>query len=291
MGNKFSRRREAPVSSASAVASSKQKPAEEQSAPTPTADSEMKQELGRTENLDVLVEEPTKDESASEVKEEESPVALAPTEDAESELLAKETQAPVEPEALVSDTNPKEPESFSQPKPEATEEATAQVAINPTPEDVSQPDSALQSDADADLVSEPAATPAQAVVQHEEQESLTVPVHFSPPLIDFGIPDVISSPATIPLNADELSNIAVSEHSSTAEPENFTSNFLEKPTEVEAEESLKMLGSDISVENVSEPLKNFELKENDLLSDIIPREAKIPDDTSNTDMSTSMELM
>lgn len=288
MGNKFSRRREAPVSSAAAVASSEQKPAVEHSTPTPTAESGMKQELVWTEHLDVLVEEPTKDESASEVKEEERSVVLTPTEDAESELLAKETQAPVKPEALVSDTNPQEPESFAQPKPEATEEATAQVAIHPTPEDVSQSDSALQTYADP--VSKPAATPAQAVVQHEDQESLTGPVLSSPPLSDFGIPDVISSPTTIPLNADESSNISASDHSSTAEPEKFTSDILEKSTKVEAEESLKMPGSDISVESFSEPLKNSELKENDL-SDITPREVKFPDDTFITDMSTSMELM
>lgn len=289
MGNKFSRRREAPVSSAAAAAASEQKPAVESSTPKPTADSAIKQEAVRTETLDVLVEEPPKDECAPEGKEEESPVTLAPTEDAESELLTKETPAPVQFEAVVSDTNPLEPESFAPAKPEATEEAEA--AITPNREDVPEPDSALQSEADTDLVSEPTRIRDEDVVQHKDQESLTDPVLSSPPLIDFGVPDVISSPTTIPLDPDESLNMSGSEHSATAEPEKLTSGFLEKLTGVEAEESLKTLGSDINVENVSELLKNSELNENDLLSEIIPREVKIPDDTSITDMSTSMELM
>ncbi|XP_008409521.1 proteoglycan 4-like [Poecilia reticulata] len=290
MGNKFSRRREAPVSSAAAAAASEQKPAVESSTtPKPTADSAIKQEAVRTETLDVLVEEPPKYECAPEGKEEESPVTLAPPEDAGSELLAKETPAPVQLEAAVSDTNPLEPGSFAPAKPEATEEAEA--AITPNPEDVPEPDSALQSEADTDLVSEPTGLRDEDVVQHQDQESSTDPVISSPPLIDFGVPDVISSPTTIHLDPDESLNVSASEHSATAEPEKLTSDFLEKSTGVEAEECLKTLGSDINVENVSELLKNSGLKENDLLSDIIPREVKIPDDTSITDMSTSMELM
>ncbi|XP_014826923.1 PREDICTED: myosin-binding protein H-like [Poecilia mexicana] len=292
MGNKFSRRREAPVSSAAAAAAaSEQKPAVESSTtPKPTADSEIKQEAVRTETLDVLVEEPPKDECAPEGKEEESPVTLAPPEDAGSELLAKETPAPVQLEAAVSDTNPLEPESFAPAKPEAAEEAEA--AITPNPEDVPEPDSALQSEADTDdLVSEPTRLSDEDVEQHKDQESLTDPVISSPPLIDFGVPDVISSPTTIPLDPDESLNVSASEHSATAEPEKLTSDSLGKSTGVEAEECLKTLGSDINVENASELLKNSGLKENDLLSDVIPREVKIPDDTSITDMSSSMELM
>uniref|UniRef100_A0A096M4Z2 Uncharacterized protein n=1 Tax=Poecilia formosa TaxID=48698 RepID=A0A096M4Z2_POEFO len=268
MGNKFSRRREAPVSSAAAAAAaSEQKPAVESSTtPKPTADSEIKQEAVRTETLDVLVEEPPKDECAPEGKEEESPVTLAPPEDAGSELLAKETPAPVQLEAAVSDTNPLEPESFAPAKPES------------------------EADTD-DLVSEPTRLSDEDVEQHKDQESLTDPVISSPPLIDFGVPDVISSPTTIPLDPDESLNVSASEHSATAEPEKLTSDSLGKSTGVEAEECLKTLGSDINVENASELLKNSGLKENDLLSDVIPREVKIPDDTSITDMSSSMELM
>ncbi|XP_054895821.1 uncharacterized protein LOC129366155 [Poeciliopsis prolifica] len=289
MGNKFSRRREAPVSSAAAAAASEQKPAVEPSTPKPTADSELKQEAVRTETLDVLVEEPPKAECAPEEKEEESPVTLAPTEDAESELLAKETPAPVQFEAVVSDTNPLEPESFAPAKPEAAEEVEAATTANG--EDVPEPDSALESEADTDLVSEPTRLRDEDVVQHKDQESLTDPLLSLPPLIDFGVPDVISSPTIIPLDPDESLNMSASEHSATAEPEKLNSDFLEMSTGVEAEESLKTLGSDINVENVSELLKNSKLDENDLLSDIIPREVKIPDDTSISDMSTSMELM
>ncbi|KAK5616058.1 hypothetical protein CRENBAI_017828 [Crenichthys baileyi] len=289
MGNKFSRRREAPVSSAASVAS-EQKPAVEHS--TPTSDSGMKQEVVRAEDLDVLVEEPPKDECVPEVKEEESPAALDPTqEDEQSELLAKETEAPAQPEPLFSNANILEPESFAQPKPKATEEAEAQVALNPTPEDVSEQNSALQSEADTEPISEPVPAPAEAVVEHKDQEYLTDPVLSSPPLIDYDVPDVISSPTIIPLDPDESSNISASEHHSTAEPEKFNSDFLEKTTGVEAEESLKMTGSEVNTENVSKLLKNSELKENDLLSDIIAREVKIPDAPPLTDMSTSMESM
>ncbi|MEQ2194474.1 hypothetical protein XENOCAPTIV_029868, partial [Xenoophorus captivus] len=288
MGNKFSRRREAPVSSAASVAS-EQKPAVEHS--TPTSDSGMKQEVVRAQDLDVLVEEPPKDECVPEVKEEEGPAALAPTEDEQSELLAKETQAPAQPKPLFLNANILEPESFAQPKPKATQEAEAQVALNPTPEDVSEQNSALQSEADTEPISEPVPTPAEAVVEHKDQEYLTDPVLSSPPLIDYDAPDVISSPTIIPLDPDESLNISASEHHSTAEPEKFNSDFLEKTTGVEAEECLKMTGSEVNAENVSKLLKNSELKENDLLSDIIAREVKIPDDTPITDMSTSMELM
>ncbi|XP_047239926.1 proline-rich transmembrane protein 2-like [Girardinichthys multiradiatus] len=279
MGNKFSRRREAPVSSAASVAS-EQKPAVEHS--TPTSDSGMKQEVVRAEDLDVLAEEPPKDECVPEVKEEE---------DEQSELLAKETQAPAQPKPLFLNANILEPESFAQPKPKATEEAEAQVALNPTPEDISEQNSALQSEADTEPISEPVPTPAEAVVEHKDQEYLTDPVLSSPPLIDYNVPDVISSPTIIPLDPDESSNISASEHHSTVEPEEFNSDFLEKMTGVEAEECLKMTGSEVNAENVSKLLKNSELKENDLLSDIIAREVKIPDDTPITDMSTSMELM
>ncbi|XP_036006500.1 fruit protein pKIWI501-like [Fundulus heteroclitus] len=262
MGSKLSRRREAPVSSAVAVID-EQKNAAEPAAPQPAADSGMKQEVVRAEDLDVLVEEPPKDECASEVNETGSPAALVPTEDTEAELIAKETQAPAQPEPLVSDANPPEPESFAQPKANATEEAEAQDAL--TPEDVSE-----ESKADTDPISEPGPTPAKAEEQHKDQEPLADLLLSSPPLIDF-VPDVTSSATTVPTDPDESSNISASEQSFTAEPEKFTSDILEKSTGAEAEEGLKTLGSDVNVENVSELLQDFGLKEN-LLGDIIPRQ-------------------
>ncbi|XP_038155877.1 RNA polymerase II degradation factor 1-like [Cyprinodon tularosa] len=283
MGNKFSRRRDAAVSSA-ASAASEQKPAVEHS--KPALDSGIKQEDAKAESLDVLIEEPTKEECASEVKGEESPSALAPREDAESELLTLETKAPKEPKPLVSDASPPKPEISAKPNPEATNEAEAQVALNPV--DVSE--SVLQSEADTESIPQPVPTAAEAAVQSKDQEPLTDPVLSAPPLIDYGVPDVISSQATILLDPDESSKCSASEESSTAEPAKFTSDFLEKFTGVEAEECLKTHESDVNMENISELLKASELKENDLLSDIVPIEDKILDDTPITDMSTSMEF-
>ncbi|KAM4572292.1 uncharacterized protein PAE49_007511 isoform 2-T2 [Odontesthes bonariensis] len=301
MGNRFSRRRDAPASSAETVAA-EQKTAVEP-ATTDPEDSAVTQTQEVTENLDELAQEPVtstacspKEEYLTESKEEETP-APGPINDGESEPRLKETPAPVQPELLVSASNPPEPE----PKPVAE----AQLAPEPAPEPVPEPESA--SEVDPAPIPEPVPAPVEDLEQHVDllkQETLPESVSSSPPLIELSAPDDTPSPAPIPvpLSSDEPSNISAGEQhqecveASEGSPPGHkesteTLEFLEKQTEVEAAERLETLGSDINEGSVSEILKNSELKGNDLLNDLISSDVKIPDASPVTDMSASIELM
>ncbi|XP_017261092.1 proteoglycan 4-like [Kryptolebias marmoratus] len=302
MGNRFSRRRDAPASSAGNVATEQKTEAEpaaadqaENSETTPT------QEAVETEKLDVTAKEagtteaclPT-DECVSGSKGVPCAAASDPQNDAESEPAAKETPPPVQTEPLASAIKPPEPEGFAQPEP-VTE---AQLAPKPEPEPALEPEPSSHREADAEPTSELPPITAGPPQQHTDplnQESLPEPVLPSPPLIDWSVPDIASAPAPIPvsLSPDESSNISAAERcegSSTPEPEKFT-EFLENPVEVEAAGCMKTPGNDVEEENISDVLQKLELKGNDLLNDLIQSEAKIPDDTPTTDLSTAMELM
>lgn len=305
MGNRFSRRRDVPVSSAETVVTQQKtsvqpvtsEPAEE-SAVTPA------QEVAQTEKLDALVEEPVtsvacspKNESTSECTEAEIPARPAPVNESEPEV--KETPAAVDPEPLSSSKAP-EPEPIAAQKPFDEAQFTPEPAPEPVPEFESV--SCLEADTKAALepISESEPAPAEALEQHTElptQDSLPEPALSSPLLIDFGVLDVTPSPAPVPvlLSPDEPSNISAGEQckgiveaaeSATLEPEKSTemSEFLEEQIEVEAGEIVETLGSDVNNESLSEILKNSELKGNDLHNDFIPSDVKIPDDTPIMDI-------
>lgn len=348
MGNRFSRRRDAPANSAEAAAP-EQQTAEEPAATQPAEDSGIPQtqEAAKTVDLDVVVGEPVKqvaclppEECVAECKEAEAPAAPAPVNDAEPEPVAKETPAPVsepsppEPEPVA------EPEPIAEPEPEPVAEpepvpepapvlapepvpapepvAEAQLAPEPTPEPVPEPEPASSPEAEVEAVPEPVSVsvpaPAEALEQQTDmltQESLPEPAISSPPLIDLGVadatPEAINTPPSpvpipAPVSADEPSDIPVTEECqnspevpviSTLEPEKCeeTSECLEKLVEVEAAENLEQLVCDVNEESVSGLLQQLELKGNDLLADLIPTDAKIPDDTPIIDMSASNELM
>lgn len=319
MGNRFSRRRDAPAASAEAVAA-EQKAAEEPAAAQPAEDSTTTQTQEVTENLDVVVGEQVtlkaclpSEECVSECKEVEAPAA--PVSDPEPEPAVKETPAPVQPEPLVLDSTPAPPE------PEPVVEAPPAPEPAPEPEPVPEPESAPVPEPDPvvevdpvpvtdveavpEAIPEPEPAPAEPMEQQTDllsQESLPEPVLPSPPLTDSAVPDVTPSPAPIPISPEEPVDVPAGEQcqdsteaaeNSTFEPDQpaDTSEFLEKLVEVEAPECLEKLGSDVNEESVCEILKNLELKGNDLVNDLIPSDVKIPDDTPIIDMSTSNELM
>lgn len=319
MGNRFSRRRDAPVTSAEAVAT-EQKAAEEPAAAQPAEDPAITQTQEATEDLDVVVGEQVSlkvclpsEECVSECKEVEAPVA--PVSDLEPEPAVKETPAPVQPEPLVIDSTPAPPEpepvveAPPAPEPAPEPEPVPEPESAPVPESaaVPEPDPVPEADAEADpeAIPEPEPAPAEPVEQQTDllsQESLPEPVLPSPTLIDFAVPDATPSPAPTPVSPDEPADVPAGEQcqdsteaaeNSTFEPEQpaETSEVLEKLVEVEAPECLEKLGSDVNEESVCEILKNLELKGNDLVNDLIPSDVKIPDDTPIIDMSTSSELM
>ncbi|XP_069567296.1 protein TsetseEP-like [Brachyistius frenatus] len=303
MGNGFSRRRDAPANSAETVATD-QKSAKEPATPQPTEDSGITQtqDVAETENVDVVVGEPAtvaaclpSEECVSECKEGEAPAASVPG-NAESEPPVKGTPDPVQPEALVSvsESSPPEPEPVAKPVVEP------QLAPEPAPEPVPEPEPEVE--AVPEPVLDPAPAPADAPEQQADlltQESLT---QESLPSVDLGVPDVTPSPAPVPVpvpvDADEPSDIPAGEQrqdgaeaaeDSTPEPE--TSERLEKLIKVEAAGCLEKFGSDVDEESVREILQNLELKGNDLVSDLIPCDVTIPDDTPIMDMSVPADLM
>lgn len=285
MGNRLSRRRETPASTHETVA------AEENTTKEPGNDSAVTEthEAAKTEDLDVVVGEPVtpvaclpNEECVAEFKEAEASSASALKNDTEPAPVVKE--APVQPEPQVSASTP------------SPSEPAAEAELAP------------DSEPDIEIV-QPISEPAPASVEHLEnqadqltQESLHELVLSSPPLTDSGPPDFVPSqdPNPVPVNPDEPADLPAGEErqdgdeaadNSTLEPEKPTEAHLEKPMEVEAEESLEKLGSDVNEESVSETPKNSELRGNDLVSDLIPRDVNVPDDTPITDMSTSTELM
>lgn len=309
MGNRFSRRRDAPVGSAE-TAATEQKTAEEPAVTQPAQDSgtTLAQEAVDTEDLEVVVRELVaivacvpSEECVSEIKEVKAP---------ELEPVAKDTPAPVQPEpvVLVSELSPPEPETAAEPKPVAE----AQVAQEPDPEPVPEPEptSNLEAEveADAELISESVPAPAEALEQQTDvltQEPLPDPVISSPTMIDLGVSDATPQPMDTPpspdptpalVDADEPSDIAVTDECqdgaevsiiSTLVPESEeTSESLEKPMDVEAAGDMEQVVSDVNEETVSGLLQNLALKGNDLVADLIPTDVKIPDDAVVTDVST-----
>ncbi|CAK6968971.1 proteoglycan 4-like [Scomber scombrus] len=323
MGNRFSRRRDVPLNSAETAATAQE--AAEKPATTQPEDSGMTatQEAVQTENLDVVVGQPTTpvaclptEECVAEYKEAEAPAAPSPLNDAEPEPEAKETPAPVQPEPLVSVSTPSPPEP--EPVAEQPPVAEAQLATEPAPEPVQEPKPTSNPEAGVEAVPEPTSEPepAPAVTLEQEtdlltQESLPELVICPPALVDLGAPDVTPqlidtppTPAPIPIsvNTDELSDIPASEEFqdgteatviSTLEPEKSeeTSESLEMPMEAEAAGNLEQIVSDVNEESVSGLLKHLELTGNDLVTDLIHSDVKIPDDTPIVDISTSAELM
>ncbi|XP_018519429.1 proteoglycan 4 [Lates calcarifer] len=267
------------------------------------------------------------EECVAECKEPEAPAASATLNDAEPEPVTKESSAPVQTEPLVSISKPESPlesEPVAEPKPAAETEPVAEAQLAPepepapAPEPVSEPEPTSNPEAEVELVPEPISesvpVPAEPLEQHTDmltQESLPEPVPTSPPLIDLGVPDDTPQPANSPpppapipdlVSADGPSDIPVAEEcrdsteaakTSTSEPEKSeeTSESPEKPMEVEAAENLEQLVSDVNEENISGLLQNLELKGNDLVSDLIPDDVKIPDDAPIIEISTSTELM
>nr|XP_020468502.1 calphotin-like [Monopterus albus] len=261
------------------------------------------QEEEAVEDLDVVVGEPVEvvgrlphGECVLECLEAEAPSAtLSTRNDPDPE--------PVHSELLVSAS---EPPSKSEPA------AEAQLAPEPFPEP--EPSSNLESEVEAvcEPTSKPVPAPAKALEQQSDmltQESLPEPVLSSPLLINPSIPGVTPksvntppSPAPIPapVNEDKPSDVLVTgkcQDSSEAakismlepgKPEE-TSESLAKPTQ--NTEKLDLPESGISERSVSGLLKNLELEGNDLATDLIVSDVKIPDDTPITDISTSTEQM
>lgn len=299
MGNRFSRRRDAPASCAAAAAEQKTEAGPARTNPELT----QTQESIESERLDVMDDESgtteassPKHECVSGDKEVPSPVALLPKNDAEPESTVMETPPPVQIEPLISAIEPPEPEGPAQP----ALVAEAQLALKPEAEPSSH------QDAEAEPPSEPAPTTAEPLEQHTDllnQESLPEAVLPSPPLIDLSVPDVSSAPDSIPapLNPGKSPNLSAAEHEgrlepaggSSLEPENFTetSEFVEKQMEVEAAGRTKTPGSDVTEENIRDVLKNLELEGSDLLNDLIQSEVQMPEDAPFTDVSASIELM
>lgn len=314
MGNKLSRKRDTPAKSAETAGTAEMTPGEP-AATQPTAESEVTQTQATTEtdDLDVVVGEPVNivpclptEDCVSVWKQAGDPAATPATQnDAEPKPVATETPTPVQPELLVSIS---EPPPKSEPVEEPKPVAEAQLAPKP------EPTSNLETEIEVvpEPISEPVPAPAEALEQQTDtltQESLPKPVISSPTLIDLGVPDVTlqpvntpPSPAPVhdPVNADEPSDIALTEkcqgRAEAAEISTFeaekpeeTSDSLEKP--IEATENLEQLVSDVNEDSVSRLLRNLELQGNDLVTDLIPSDVKIPEDTPITDMCRSTELM
>lgn len=318
MGNRFSRRRDAPGNSAE-TAATEQKAAEEPEATQPAQDSgTMQTEVAAdTENLDVVVKElvtlvaySSPEECVEESKEVNAPDAPGQLNDVESESVAKDTPAPVQPEplVLVSEPSPPEPEPAAEPKPVGEAPAAPEPAPEPVPEPEPTSNPGAEVEADPEPISEEAPVPAEVLEEQMDvltQESLLDPVISSPALIDMGVsdatPQLINTPPSpdsnpAPVNADKPSGIAVTEEcqdgadvsiiSSCAPQKSEESESLEKPMEVEAAGNLEQVVNDVSEESVSGLLQNLVLKGNDVVADLIPTDVKIPDDTLITDMST-----
>nr|XP_046250787.1 cell surface glycoprotein 1-like [Scatophagus argus]XP_046250788.1 cell surface glycoprotein 1-like [Scatophagus argus] len=289
MGNKFSRRRDAPANSAENAAGTEEKTAEE---PAEDPGTTQTQEAIETEDLSVTAGEPVTLEESSPPEERAS--EFKDVNDVEPEPLADETSAqPVDSVTEAAPAAEPAPEPVPEPDPSSKQEAVVEAAPEPISESVPAPTEALEEQTDM-----------------LTQESLPEPVISSSALIDLGVPDATPQPDTPPspapiltsVNTDEPSDIPVTEECqdnaevsviSAPEPENSEerSESLEKLAEVEAAGNLEQLVSDVSEESVSGLLQNLELKGNDLVADLIPTDVKIPDDTPITDMSASTELM
>ncbi|XP_070687263.1 uncharacterized protein [Pempheris klunzingeri] len=268
MGNRFSRRRDAPAHSAE-TAATEQKAAAEPAATQPALDSGITQtqEAVDTQNLDAVVGEPATpaacsptEECESECKAAKAPAAPAPLNDPEPEPVAKET--PPEPLVSVSQPSPSEPESVAEPNPVAEAQIAPEPApepsepkpvaeAQPVPEPVPESEPTSNPEAEAEAVPEPisesAPAPAEALEQPTDmltQESLPEPELPSPPLIDLDVADVTPqpvntppSPASIPApgSAVEPSDITLTEECQDTAEVSVTSTFELEKSEVTSE--------------------------------------------------------
>lgn len=317
MGNRFTRKRDAPVNSAEPA--TEEKSAEEPEATQPAKDSGTveTQAAADEESLNVVVKElvtlvaySTPEECVAESKEVNSPDPPEQLSDVESESVAKDTPAPVQskPLVLVSEPSPPEPEPAVESKPVAESPVAPEPAPEavPEPEPTSNPEGEVE--ADPEPISEAAPAPVEALEEQIDvltQESQAGLENSSPALVDMSVSDATPQPINTPpspdsnpapVNADKPSGIAVTEECqdsadvsiiSTFVPQKSeeTSESLEKP-EVEAAGNLEQVVNDVTEESVSGLLQNLALKGNDLVADLIPTDVKIPDDTPVTDMST-----
>ncbi|KAM8750413.1 uncharacterized protein AB9X84_012281 [Acanthopagrus schlegelii] len=314
MGNKFSRRRDAPDAASPEAAAPAEEPAAaepaaaEPAAAEPAQDSEIvqTQQAVETVNTAELVT-PVASLPTEECKSECNEAPAAPLSDPEPEPVAQKTPAPVQPEPAVPVSEPSPPQPEPEPEPEPV--AEPQLAPEPVPEPIPEPEPEVE--AVPESIPESAPAPPEDLEPQTDmltQESLPEPEISSPALIDLGIPDatpqpITADPSPVPVpalfDADEPSDIPVTEEChggfevSTLEPEEpqETAESVEKPMEVEAAENLEQLVNDLNEESVSELLQNLELKGNDLVADLIPTDVKIPDGTPILDMTPATELM
>ncbi|XP_024137971.1 lysine-rich arabinogalactan protein 18 [Oryzias melastigma] len=252
MGNRLSRRRYAPAE----TAATEHKPSVEPACSTPGEDSPTAQ----TQEID-------QPESRGPPEEPEMSDACSTQ---EKECVSKcEEESPAAPAPEVHDVlmEPTEPNPVAE--------------VHPAPEP--EPDTSFL-EADPEGTSEPSSDPEPTSTEAlEETTQELLPESASPSTLI--IPDVTLTPVLTLIGPSEASageggdGEANAVEDFTAEPDAATemSEFLEN-TQVEAAESMQTLGSDV-IESVDEILKNSELKGNDLLSDLIPGDVNLYDDT------------
>lgn len=308
MGIKFSRRRDAPISGAEGAAT-EQKTAEEPVSTEPAGESglALAQEatgIGRLEAVDRGKPEPAaslpSEECVSEVKEEKAHNVPEPLNVEEPEPVGKNAPAPsqTQPEALLcvdppsptqcdAETTPvtvTQPAPEPIPEPEPVSEPAAELI--PEPEPVSEPQSVPELEtAIPDL-------PPEVPEQHTDmlnEELLPDPVILSSTLIDLSVSDTAPDKTSDIAVSDECQEGAEVSGTSTSElpkSEEEMSETPERLIEVVAAENLEQIVSDVNEETVSGLLQDLALKGNDLVTDLVPTDVKMPNETSITDMST-----
>ncbi|XP_029009754.1 protein TsetseEP-like [Betta splendens] len=277
MGNKISRRRDTLKSAESAAT---EDPADAQQAEEPEAP--RTQEAAEEEDLDVVVGEPVTE------------VACLPSGECTSDMKPPKTTAAT-PDA-DDDVETETPAPKSGPVEEPQPVAAAQLA----PEPELTPNPQVEADVAPGPISEPGPGPAEDLEQTDmlTQEAAPQPVISSSALVDLGVAVTLQpviAPIHSPVHADKPLDVTLAEEcqgdaqaaeSSTPEPE--------KPGEMsecleEAGENL--LVGDVNEDSVSALLKNLELHGNDLVTDLIPSDVKMPDETPSADVCSSAELM
>ncbi|XP_029993270.1 protein TsetseEP-like [Sphaeramia orbicularis] len=259
------------------------------------------------------------EECTAECKEPEAPAASTP----EPEPAAKDT--PAQPEPLISLSKPSPPEPVEDPKPvapaqpeplisliespapESVEEAKPVVeeVTEAAPETVPEPEPEVEAVTVPDPPSEPEPAPVEASAPEIDlltQETLPEPELSAAPLIDLGIPEPTPQtidnppsppPSPVPVTADECPE--VEEHQESPEVAVISAVVPEEEPSVEnpneATENMEQLVSDVNEESVSGLLKQLDLTGNDLVSDLIDSDVKIPDESSIIDVNTSADMM
>lgn len=288
MGNKFVRKQDAPVGGAgNAVA---QQPAEKPVASQPKQDSGRAetQEVGVTEELDVVVGEATaplatlpSEECVSTLKEVKAPDSSGPPNEAECEPVSKETPDPVPSEPLASVLS----EASSS---EAEPVAEGQVVAEAAPEPVLEPEEA---EADAE------STPVPGEVSEKQTEAplpdpallnLDQSWEATPQLItSFAVADPVPAllstdePSDAPAT-DEITNGSILLTPASHESEE-TSESPEKPTEAAAAGHLAQFIGDVG--DVGELLQDLTLKGTDLVADHVPTDVQISEGDAITIMN------